>query len=431
MSSEDEINIRKGGPAGSPHSRGTAEPSKVKPKKSKPPSRAPSTSAVKDTQSEEEVPRKWKRNKNPTALGDTMNVISHPADKGVTPSPTSSHRSDRAVGNNKLRNPASVASQKEIDRLKQRVKDLELQRDSLSKQLEELFQIRRTEPEKALEDLHIQYEERAKMQDALVRELTSQLARIEPLSRTGQNVALHFLTREAADEEKKTVEQEIVQVRDVVKQKDLVISEQSKRIDELQGLVREVTRERDAEIERSKELLARVAPKVPPTSSRSHQRRPMGADDPKITEVIKFYEEMSNLLVTNVKFEDVTGSDEQEVIFHCIYTYFEMARREDSVEGVRINEKSIDFTMRIFNGYGGPNGEPISDDDFVHRRIKYTPLHLDKESDAFVEALSYMGESFTFPCSQQGLFLNSLRDRMVDAVKGRENSEDSIEMQYE
>ncbi|KIK31098.1 hypothetical protein PISMIDRAFT_670054 [Pisolithus microcarpus 441] len=87
--------------------------------------------------------------------------------------------------------------------------------------------------------------------------------------------------------------------------------------------------------------------------------------------------------------------------------------------------------MRIFSGYGGPNGEPISDDDFVHRRIKYTPLHLDKESDSFVEALSYMGESFTFPCSQQGLFLNSLRDRMVDAVKGRENSEDSIEMQYE
>ncbi|KAI6045538.1 hypothetical protein EDC04DRAFT_2559459, partial [Pisolithus marmoratus] len=316
---------------------------------------------------------------------------------------------------------------------------LELQRDSLSKQLDELFQIRRTEPEIALEELHMQYEERAKMQDALVRELTSQLARIEPLSRTGQNVALHFLTREAADEEKRAVEQEIAQLRDVINQKDAVISEQSKRVDELQDLgryhppccpksltgslrkVRDVTRERDAEIERSKELLARIAPKVPPASSRSHQRRPIGAEDPKITEVIKFYEEMSNLLVTNVKFEDVSGSDEQEVTFHCIYTYFEMARREDS----------IDFTMRIFNGYGGPNGEPMSDDDFVHRRIKYAPLHLDKEPDFFVEALSYMGESFTFPCSQQGLFLNSLRDRMVDAMKGRENSEDSIEMQYE
>lgn len=359
-----------------------------------------------------------------------MNIINHQPDKDVTPSPTPSQRPDQAVGNNKLRHSANVASHKEIDRWKLRVKDLESQRDSLSKQLDELFKIRRTEPEQALEELHVQYEERAKMQDALVRELTSQLARIEPLSRTGQNVALHFLTREAADEEKRAVEQEIVQLRDVIKQRDAVISDQSKRINELQQLVHEVTRERDAEIERSKELLSRVALKVAPTTSRSQQRRPIGAEDPK-TEVIKFYEEMSNLLVTNVKFEDAPGSDEQEVTFHCVYTYFEMARREDSVEGERVNEKSIGFTMCIFNGYGGPNGEPISDDDFVHRRIKYTPLHLDKEPDSFVEALSYMGESFTFPCSQQGLFLNSLRDRMVDAMKGRENSEDSIEMQYE
>jgi hypothetical protein len=39
---------------------------------------------------------------------------------------------------------------------------LETQRDALSKQLEELFQIRKTEPEEAFEQLHIQYEERAK-----------------------------------------------------------------------------------------------------------------------------------------------------------------------------------------------------------------------------------------------------------------------------
>ncbi|KAI6028500.1 hypothetical protein F5J12DRAFT_960023 [Pisolithus orientalis] len=404
MSSEDEINIRKGGPAVSPSSGGTTELSKVNPKKSKPLSKTPSASAVKDTQSEEGAWVKWKRSMNPPALGDTMNIINHQPDKDVTPSPTPSQRPDQAVGNNKLRHSANVASHKEIDRWKQRVKDLESQRDSLSKQLDELFKIRRTEPEQALEELHVQYEERAKMQDALVRELTSQLARIEPLSRTGQNVALHFLTREAADEEKRAVEQEIVQLRDVIKQRDAVISDQSKRINELQQLGQ-------------KNFSPGSHRKVAPTTSRSQQRRPIGAEDPK-TEVIKFYEEMSNLLVTNVKFEDAPGSDEQEVTFHCVYTYFEMARREDSVEGERVNEKSIGFTMCIFNGYGGPNGEPISDDDFVHRRIKYTPLHLDKEPDSFVEALSYMGESFTFPCSQQGLFLNSLRDRIGGCNEG-------------
>jgi len=208
-------------------------------------------------------------------------------------------------------------------------------------------------------------------------------------------------------------------------------------------IVNDVTRERDAEIARSKELLARTGSKTVPTSSRSHQRRQFGSEDPKIIEVIKFYEDMSSLLVTNVKFEDIPGSDEQEIVFHCIYTYYEMTRSDDDIEGERLHEKSkrnivvktqlcscafagIYFTMRIFNGYGGPNGEPMSDDDFVHRRIKYSPLHLDKEAESFVNGLSYMGDSFTFPCSQQGLFLNSLRDRIVDAVKGTGDSEDDV-----
>lgn len=82
--------------------------------------------------------------------------------------------------------------------------------------------------------------------------------------------------------------------------------------------------------------------------------------------------------------------------------------------------------MRIFNGFGGPNGEPASEDDFIHRRVKYTPLHLDKEPEAFVKGLEYMGESFTFACAQQGLFLNSLREKIRDAAKDASESESDI-----
>ena len=105
-------------------------------------------------------------------------------------------------------------------------------------------------------------------------------------------------------------------------------------------IVQDAIRERDAEVERSKELLARAAPKGTP-NSRSHPKRPFGMDDPKMTEVIKFYEDMSNLLVTNVKFEHTPDSEEPEVIFHCIYTYYEMTRRADDIEGERIGEKSL------------------------------------------------------------------------------------------
>ncbi|KAG8217610.1 hypothetical protein J3R82DRAFT_5761 [Butyriboletus roseoflavus] len=263
------------------------------------------------------------------------------------------------------------------------------------------------------------------LKDALIKELTSQLARVEPLSRTGQAVALHFLTREAADEEKRAAEQDISRLQEVIKAKDSVIDEKTNRVAELEQLVQDAIRERDAEIERSKELLARVAPKGTP-NSRSHTKRPFGMDDPKMTEVIKFYEDMSNLLVTNVKFEHAPDSEEPEVIFHCIYTYYEMIRRADDIEGERIGEKSIVFTMRIFNGFGGPNGEPASEDDFIHRRIKYTPLHLDKEPEAFVKGLEYMGESFTFACAQQGLFLNSLREKIRDAAKDASESASDI-----
>ncbi|KAG6376248.1 hypothetical protein JVT61DRAFT_2224 [Boletus reticuloceps] len=321
---------------------------------------------------------------------------------------------------------SEVKSRKELDRWKQKAKDLEAQRDALSKQLEDLFQIRKTEPEQTLEQLQVQYDERAKTQDALVKELTSQLARIEPLSRTGQAVALHFLTREAADEEKRAVEQDISRLQEVIKAKDSVIDEKTKRIAELEQSVQDATRERDAEIERSKELLARAAPKGTP-NSRPHSKRPFGMDDPKMTEVIKFYEDMSNLLVAGVKFEHAPDSEEPDVIFHCVYTYYEMTRRADDIEGERIGEKSINFTMRIFNGFGGPNGEPASEDDFIHRRVKYAPLNLDREPDTFVKSLEYMGDTFTFPCAQQGLFLNSLREKIRDGAKDASESGSDIE----
>ncbi|KAF9227809.1 hypothetical protein BS17DRAFT_774354 [Gyrodon lividus] len=397
--------------------------------KSKPRSKATAAPAVnghKEPKGKDKVPSS-KTSKNVAPLEVPMDVdeargVEESEDNGpprARPAPTAGTSKNRAFSEN--------TSVKELEWWKQKAKDLETQRDALSKQLEELFQIRKTEPEQALEQLHIQYEERAKTQDALIKELTSQLARIEPLSRTGQQVALHFLTREAADQEKRAAEQDISRLEELIKQKDNAIAEKTKRIAELGQLVQDANHERDVEIERSKELLARAAPKGTPSNLRSHARRPFGTDDPKMIEVIKFYEDMSNLLVTNVKFETVPGSEEPEIIFHCIYTYFEMTRRADDIEGERIGEKSIVFTMRIFNGFGGPNGEPASEDDFVHRRIKYTPLHLDKESVAFVAGLEYMGESFTFPCSQQGLFLNSLREKIRDIAKDASESEIEVE----
>jgi hypothetical protein len=61
--------------------------------------------------------------------------------------------------------------------------------------------------------------------------------------------------------------------------------------------------------------------------------------------------------------------------------------------------------------------------------VKYTPLHLDKEPDAFVKRLEYMGDSFTFPCAQQGLFLNSLHEKIRDATKDASEGSDTEGME--
>ncbi|KAG9318584.1 hypothetical protein JVU11DRAFT_676 [Chiua virens] len=392
----------------------------VKPgSKAKPRSKATGVVNGQPAQKTQEKTLSSKPTKKTTVIEDEM-VVDQGESEISAAAQTTPHPSNAGTSKNHSSSFDSMKTHKELERWKQKAKDLETQRDALSKQLEELFQIRRTEPEQALEQLQIQYEERAKTQDSLIKELTSQLARVEPLSRTGQAFALHFLTREAADEEKRVVEQDISHLQEVIKSKDSVINEKINRVSELEQLVLDATRERDAEIERSKELLARAAPKGTP-NSRPNAKRPFGTDDPK-TEVIKFYEDMSSLLVTNVKFEHQTNSDEPDVIFHCIYTYYEMTRGGVDVEGERTAEKSIVFTMRVFNGFGGPNGEPVSEDDFVHPRIKYTPLHLDKEPEAFVKGLEFMGDSFTFPCAQQGLFLASLRERIRDAAKDASES---------
>lgn len=60
------------------------------------------------------------------------------------------------------------------------------------------------------------------------------MARVEPLSRTGQAVALHFLTREAADEEKRAVEHDMSHLHEIIKEKDGVIDGKMRRIAELE-----------------------------------------------------------------------------------------------------------------------------------------------------------------------------------------------------
>ena len=127
---------------------------------------------------------------------------------------------------------------------------VESQRNALSHQLEELFRVRNTDAEQILEQQTLQYEARLQSmskrsltdsclmrsiaQEALIKELTAQAARVEPLTRSGKSSVLYLLTREAADEEKRAVERDLARLKDIMKEKDATIAENDKRIAELQ-----------------------------------------------------------------------------------------------------------------------------------------------------------------------------------------------------
>lgn len=69
-------------------------------------------------------------------------------------------------------------------------------------------------------------------QASLIRELTSQIARIKTSTATEKGWGLHFLTREAADEEKAVLEQELNRLRDQIKQRDAKLAEKDRLVSE-------------------------------------------------------------------------------------------------------------------------------------------------------------------------------------------------------
>ena len=65
-----------------------------------------------------------------------------------------------------------------------------------------------------------QYLDLPTVQEEMIQELTSQLARVDSLTHEGKTSTLHFLTREAADEERRGLEAELTRLKEKLKEKD-------------------------------------------------------------------------------------------------------------------------------------------------------------------------------------------------------------------
>jgi len=98
--------------------------------------------------------------------------------------------------------------------------------------------------------------------------------------------------------------------------------------------VKDVRIELDAEIARSKELLARQPPQ------NSHPSR---TDvDSKHAAAIRFYEDFSNLLVLSIKFEHRGGVDD-DVLYTCMYTHVGTVKDDDTEAWEQIEKSMFSF----------------------------------------------------------------------------------------
>ncbi|KAG1738177.1 hypothetical protein EDD22DRAFT_923168 [Suillus occidentalis] len=282
--------------------------------------------------------------------------------------------------------PMSPRIHKELERWKAKAKDLEHQRDKLSQQLEELFQVRKTDAEQAFSDLTALYDSSSKKQESIISALQTQLASQSPFFRTSvpepnpPSSASCMMSSHACGTELAT--------------KDAVIEERERRITELELSAKDIRVELDAEIARSKQLLAR---------QRQPHTKNFSADaDPKHSATIQFYNDFTNLLVLNIKWEPREGV-EDDIVHTCVYTFVATVKDENDVwEHV---ERSISFTLRTYT-------EPSEENLEMDRRVKYSPLAFDNLNK---EHLGFLASGFTFPHKQAVLFLGSLTRQMETA----------------
>lgn len=305
---------------------------------------------------------------------------------------------------------------RELESLRRQMDAVTSERDKYSKQLEELFQIRQTEPEQALQEQATQYEARLKTQDTLINELTTQLTRVKALGGSEKSYMLHFLTREAADEEKEAVEKEVSRWKDIVKQKDAQLAEKDERIVGLEEQAKLLRSDLAAEIERGRTLASRPPP---PQVSRIHTKT---VEDPKNGLVIRLYEDMTNMLVVSARIEKNSHFDLDEPTFTCVYTY-----REDTSD---VGGISLNFSLH--EHWDLPDGwesdRPMAKDDLLHK-VTFEPRDLQNERPEFVEGLGFFKEPFNFSHDQMCTFLRTLAERMSDLASNEEEEEEKDQLE--
>ncbi|KAG5338187.1 hypothetical protein C0989_008036 [Termitomyces sp. Mn162] len=316
---------------------------------------------------------------------------------------------------------------KEVDEIARLTEELKRARDqiaTLTSQLEEAFSVRETEPEKLYRLQQAQFDAQLKSHTDVIKELNNQLAMKEPLMRSGNSTVLNLLTREAADEEKRAVEHEVERWKSVAEQRQREMRQRDARIAELERIERDLRSELNAEIERSAALSAK-ANRVPPSASRGGGHS-VGVDDPKNAEVVRLYEDVTNLLITGMKVAPGQYLGLDEWTLTCVYTFFD--ETVDDPQSAPL--KSFVFTLRLCHEPDPSQAQPpeaVTSKDQLIPMVYFAPQNLDMEPNEYVEELDFLQGPFSFGRHQLPLFLRTLYNRIKHALKLDDGDDDSVQ----
>ncbi|ESK88053.1 hypothetical protein Moror_10794 [Moniliophthora roreri MCA 2997] len=318
---------------------------------------------------------------------------------------------------NRARKTGQNPKEAELERLRWRAEQAEQRCADLMKQLEEIHRTRTTEAEQLMEAQMNQYEVQLEAKERLISQLTQSLAKLEPMSRSGKTSVLHLITRDAADEERKMVEQEVARLKEELAERTRQVKERDELLAEKEQTEKELRYELKLERENAQKFNHR-----PPGSAQRGRGGVLGTDDPKNAEVIKFYEDITNLLVPSMKPKPGRYLNTEDWNLTCVYTYV----GEDGMEN---DTKSLHFTLRTCNEPKPDEAEPITHTDQLQQSMYYVPLDLDKEAPDFVERLKFLGSPFSFPRTQLPLFLRTIYNTIEEALSNDKEGDDDIQIQ--
>ncbi|KAH9001101.1 hypothetical protein EDB92DRAFT_1938880 [Lactarius akahatsu] len=270
----------------------------------------------------------------------------------------------------------------ELEKLREERDMYKEKSEQLSKSLLQLIQTRKTEPEEQLVSRKAHYDATNRAQEELIQELTTQVSRLTPMLKKGRTSTLHFLTSEAADEEKRIFEEHLREVQEELKRKDGVIKDKDTRIAALNEQLETTQADLKAEIAHTQTLQKN------PKAQREHPGPAMRArtsliNDPKHGATIRLYEDLTNLIMYILARE-----------FCLSFTLTSMYQPKPSPD---------------------PNfhSPPVNSKDDLQKMVQYTPLELEKESPEHIQKLDFLADKFTFAYDQMDYFLKTLNDHFT------------------